>query len=122
MSRTMLSLSEDDPFERAVLQVYQLHLSKGDDYALDADPWSNFRTTAELTGLTLQEVTDVFVLTKFARLTALKANGREPNHESVLDTRRDIAVYALIALAMTLDERDPVECTPPTQDERKQDQ
>jgi hypothetical protein len=95
-----ITLDDNDPFERALIDMVATHRAKGADYALDGDKWSNFRTTAQVMDLELPEVADVFVLTKYARLQALRNNGREPNNESVLDSRLDIAVYAIMAYAM----------------------
>ena len=95
-----ITLDENDPFERALIDMVRTHPVKGADYALDGDKWSNFRTTAQIMDLELAEVADVFILTKYARLQALRVNGREPSNESVLDSRLDIAVYAVMAYAM----------------------
>jgi hypothetical protein len=99
-----INLNENNPFHMAVLSVLEIQQAKGDDYALDDDPWSNFRFTAAAMGSDMWDVCDVFILTKYARLQALRENGRGPANESVLDSRLDIAVYALLAYAMMLDD------------------
>lgn len=77
----------------------ELHDRKSHDYARAENPYSNF----EYAGLVSERFTDpvdrVFVTQlaiKLARLAELTAAGKTPNNESVQDTRRDLANYALI--------------------------
>ena len=96
-------LDSSDPFDAALVEMAQLHRKKRADYAADANRWSNFETTAALLGLAgfgTQEAIEVNIAQKMARLQSLRLNGRmdDPKNESVLDTRRDLAVYAVLSL------------------------
>lgn len=75
-----------------------LHESKNADYAADGDPLSNFKEAAE-TARGFVGVDAVFaslIGVKLARLRELTASGKTPNHESIADTRTDLAMYAAL--------------------------
>ena len=92
-----------DAFDAALIEMAQLHRKKRADYAADSNRWSNFETTASLLGMAgfgTQEAIEVNIAQKMARLQSLRLNGRmdDPQNESVLDTRRDLAVYSVLSL------------------------
>lgn len=92
-----VELDDTDAFEQVLAEILALNRRKRADYALDGDPWSNFRATADRCGMASPLDAVVFnIEQKLVRLTALKANGRQPANESVVDTWRDIATYAVI--------------------------
>lgn len=95
----MTTLNTDDPFEKAVERLVMLNRKKRADYALDSDPWSNFRLTAERHPKMDGPLDAVWfnVIQKLVRLEALQANGRTPANEAVEDTYDDLAVYFIIA-------------------------
>jgi hypothetical protein len=100
-----ITLDSSDPFESALIEMVKTNRAKRQDYALDGDPFSNFHMTSSLIGVPgfgpLESV--LFnVAQKFARLTALRTNGRmdTPANEGVEDTYKDLAVYATILYAM----------------------
>lgn len=102
-AKTDFQLDPADPFDAALIEMAQLHRKKRADYAADGDRWSNFRTTADLLGMEgfgTQEAIEVNIAQKMARLQSLRLNGRmdDPKNESVLDTRRDLCVYAVLSL------------------------
>lgn len=87
-----------DPFEEAVWRLVKLNRRKRADYALDTDPWSNFRETARRAGMNSPVDAVLFnIHQKIVRLEALQANGRSPQNEAVEDTYDDGAVYFIIA-------------------------
>lgn len=103
----MTVLDEDHPFERVLLEMAALSQRKRADYALDSDPFSNFRKTAERMrrrhpGFTALDSVAFNRFQKEVRLEALAENGRmnATSNESVRDTLLDDAVYAVIALAI----------------------
>lgn len=93
------TLNSEDPFEAAVERLVKLNRKKRADYALDSDPWSNFRLTAERHPKMDTPLDAVMfnVHQKMVRLEALRANGRAPENEAVEDTYDDLAVYFVIA-------------------------
>lgn len=97
------NLDMEDPFDMQLWAMSQLHRKKKADYAVDGTEWSNFEDVANLMGIegvTAQEAIDINIAQKMARLKSLRMNGRTNNtaNESVLDTRRDLAVYAVLSL------------------------
>lgn len=77
----------------------ELHISKNHDYALSDNPFSNFEQAADYAGIPVTDVFHVMQGIKVARLNALKAEGKTPNNESILDTRLDKIAYELLELA-----------------------
>jgi hypothetical protein len=92
-------MSGNPYFTRALDEMEALHNRKNHDYASDSNPFSNFEHAADASGMTTQQVFDVLLGVKQARLVELTAKGKVPNNESLRDTLLDRAVYATIALA-----------------------
>lgn len=88
----------NEAFHTLLAEIGRLHDSKNHDYATDADPYSNFteaaQTAAGFTGIDAVYATMIGI--KLARLRQLTSSGKTPNHESLSDTRRDLATYALL--------------------------
>ena len=109
MTKAQFQLDPTDAFDATLIEMAQLHRKKRADYAKDGDRWSNFNTTASLLGMEefgTQEAIEVNIAQKMARLQSLRLNGRmeDPQNESVLDTRRDLAVYAVLSLVYATEE------------------
>jgi hypothetical protein len=86
-------------FNALVETLRDLHDRKVQDYASSGNPYSNFeRAAAVVQGfhLPIDQVFAALIGVKLARLQELTQPGRVPNNESVQDTRRDLANYALI--------------------------
>jgi hypothetical protein len=100
--RPAFILDPSDPFEDVVISIVRMNRQKRADYALDQDPWSNFRFTAGVLHINPVDAAIHNVAQKLARLSALAANGRanEPKNEAITDTYLDLAVYAVIALGI----------------------
>lgn len=91
------------PIATALDKIESMFAMKNDDYAAGA--WdSNFRMSAGAMGCRPVDVADTLIAVKQARLAALRANGRTPRNESVVDTYVDRAVYAVIALGLLVEE------------------
>ncbi len=94
--------------ERAMISMVAVSRRKRADYATDGDEFSNFRGTAEFAGFESPAMSALFnVAQKLERIRALRANGRfaEVANESVDDTFLDIAVYAVLAHAMWIEDQ-----------------
>ncbi len=75
-----------------------LHDRKNNDYAQDANPYSNFEQAAEVArGFSgVDAVFASLIGVKLARLRELTSAGKTPNNESIADTRTDLAMYAAL--------------------------
>jgi hypothetical protein len=100
----MAILDVPDYLEQAVKELMETLGSKGDDYGKDVDPWSSFRACAAFLNRDLATVAASNVQEKLSRLSSLHANGREPRHEAIRDTYRDIAGFGVLAYAMYLEQ------------------
>jgi hypothetical protein len=105
-----ITLDPTDPFDAAVAEIVRINRRKRADYALDGgDVFSNFRQTSEVIAVDGFGPTDAAlfnVIQKIMRLRSLRANGRmaDPANEAAADTYLDLAVYAIIALALSREE------------------
>jgi hypothetical protein len=91
--------SGNPKYHALIEALADLHDRKSHDYAQADNPYSNFEYAATVSEPFTDPVDRVFVTQlaiKLARLAELTAAGKTPNNESVQDTRRDLANYALI--------------------------
>lgn len=86
-------------FNALLDEMKEIHERKNSDYAQDGSPYSNFEFAAQTAGVTVDQVFRVLIGVKLARLNVLTASGKEPNNESIQDTRKDLAVYAALQAA-----------------------
>lgn len=101
-------LDPSSAFERALITMVATARKKRADYASDADEFSNFRDQADFADFESPALAALYqVVSKLTRVKALRRNGRmaETANEAVDDTFLDIAVYAVLAHAMWLEER-----------------
>jgi hypothetical protein len=102
-----ITLDLTDPFDAAVAEIVSINRRKRADYALDGgDVFSNFKQTSEVIavdGFGPADAALFNVIQKIMRLRSLRANGRmdDPANEAAGDTYLDLAVYAIIALALS---------------------
>lgn len=94
-----ITLDDNDPIEKVLIDIVLTNRKKRADYAQDGSIFSNFEQAAFAAGTTVAQGIEYMIATKQARLVALRSNGREPQNESVYDTMLDRAVYSVIALA-----------------------
>lgn len=83
-------------FHDLLARMGDTHDRKNADYAEDGNPYSNFEFAAQFAGITVQQVFDVLIGVKQARLLVLTKPSKVPNHESIEDTRLDQAVYTAL--------------------------
>lgn len=94
------------PVAEALTLIHDTFARKNADYAQDTNWRSNFDDVSGQMGWESSvTAADALIAVKQARLRSLKANGRGPANEAVLDTYLDRTVYAVIALALYLDEQ-----------------
>ena len=93
--------------EAVLGEATQLHIDKNAGYAGadNPDPWANFRLS---TMFHITPVQGVFVrmTDKWSRIQSLRRNPMNDRiGESILDTLRDLAAYALIAICLINEEQ-----------------
>jgi hypothetical protein len=85
-------------------ELRTIHDTKNHDYAHSADPFANFREAARI-GITPFQGVIVRMGDKWARICNLVRYGDPAvKDESLRDTLKDLAVYALIAVALDEEE------------------
>jgi len=95
-----------DWFAEALRIIGDTYYAKGKDYESDdAAPFASFAQVGDLFGIPEEIVADIFEANKLVRLRSLRENGREPSYESVADSYKDKAVFAVMALAMYLQQQ-----------------
>jgi hypothetical protein len=109
-AKDSLTLDPNDPFECVLIEMVATNRKKRADYANSSDIFANFRRSAGLIGLAgfgPKEAVLFNIAQKLARLQALRENGRinEPMNETVEDTYLDLAVYGVLLLALSRDEK-----------------
>ena len=85
-------------YTQLLAKMAALHDAKNHDYAEDGSPFSNFEFAAQFAGVTVDQVFDVMIGIKQARLAVLQKK-EAPNFESLHDTRVDQANYAALKAA-----------------------
>lgn len=83
-----------DPFAAICQEMIDLHTKKGADYGREGDPYANVRAS-EAFGVQPWVGALIRLNDKIVRLQSFIAKGRLEN-ESVEDSIKDIAVYAVI--------------------------
>src|SRR4051794_28580715 len=101
-----ITLDPNDPFDAALIPIVEMNRRKRKDYAKDDDPLSSFKVTSDMLGLEgfgPKESALFNITQKMARLKSLRENGRmdDPANEAVADTYLDLAVYAVLLLAIS---------------------
>jgi len=92
-------MAKNPRFDQLLNDMRALHASKNSDYCGDGatvNPFQNFEDAAAFAGCPVDTVFRVLLGIKGARLKALLASGQKPNHESIDDTRKDLAMYAAL--------------------------
>jgi hypothetical protein len=92
-------MAKNPKFEQLLNDMRELHASKNSDYCGDGaavNPYQNFEDAAAFAGCSVDTVFRVLIGIKGARLKALTSSGKPPNHESVEDTQKDLAMYGAL--------------------------
>lgn len=96
-----MSMPRSDRFEEIIQELMELHAKKAADYGADLDPLFNLRM-CEYMGIPAWQGVVIRLTDKIARLMTFARKGTLQN-ESVEDTFRDIAVYAILGLILYQD-------------------
>lgn len=107
-------MAENPRFDKFVGIAVATHRSKNADYSEDNNPYSNFEFAADYAGVPVNTVFDVMIGIKQARLLVLRA-GKTPENESLLDSEKDLAIYAMLRASYNL----PMETTAQRIDDSK---
>lgn len=94
----------DDRFNSILKELGDLHERKMADYGADHDPYANLRGSQDF-GVPPWVGASIRLNDKVRRLQAFARKGELLN-ESVEDSLRDIAVYAIIALVLLEQEKE----------------
>lgn len=84
---------------KAMQEIAEIHNKKSNDYAQEDNPFDNFERTARMLRITVEDVFLLFIATKLNRIVNLNAEGVPPENESVMDSRLDLATYAMLYYA-----------------------
>ena len=98
-------------FEALLARMLRVHNAKNHDYTHGGNPYSNFEEAAQTAGCDVEMVFRVLIGVKMSRLNALLKEDKAPNHESIQDTREDLAIYS--ALFASYYAHDPEYGNPP---------
>lgn len=94
-------------YHEMLREIGELHDKKGSDYGTDGDQYANIRASEEF-GIEPWVGAYVRLNDKIARIKTFIQKGRLQN-ESVEDSLLDVAVYALNALAIYREGKEPKE-------------
>lgn len=83
-------------FHKTLEVMADTHDAKSKDYATAENRYSNFEFAAVVAGCSVDTVFRVLLGIKLARLKVLLESGKAPAHESVQDSRLDLATYAAL--------------------------
>lgn len=101
--------------ERLLNRCVELLRSKANDYADGHDAFVNFKTAAQVAGISPEQTLLTLLGMKISRLTQLVGKGKNAKHESSEDTMLDIINYVLLLRGMLQEQRPEVtSTTPPT--------
>lgn len=100
------SIRDGERYQKLLDDIVDLHNRKNAGYSGDSgDPFFNFKQSL-LLGITPFKGCLVRMTDKFSRIISLTSNpDNEKVGESIMDTLMDLAVYALIAICLYLEER-----------------
>lgn len=74
--------------------------SKSNDYADGSDAFTNFKTAAQIAGISPHQTLLTLLGMKLSRLTQLIGKGKQAQHESVEDTLLDLINYIVLLRGM----------------------
>ena len=87
-------------FYELLVEIGRIHSKKNRDYT-SIHPLENFFRVAMDVGITPEDVIEVMVATKSARIRSLRKRGVSPQNESLSDSYRDRSVYSLLGDAIS---------------------
>lgn len=83
-------------FDAVLAQMAAIHDKKSADYASSDNRYSNFEMASDCAGITISQGFRYIIGIKLARLNELEDVGKDPNNESLEDSRLDLATYAAL--------------------------
>lgn len=89
--------------ETALWELGAVLKRKNSDYKVTSSEFSNFHYAADVAGVTTKEAILTQIGIKLGRLKGLTQTGKDPEWESVEDTAKDLAGYAVILYAYYLE-------------------
>lgn len=91
--------------ERLLNRCVELLRSKASDYADGHDAFINFKTAAQVAGISPEQTLLTLLGMKISRLTQLVGKNKTAKHESSEDTMLDIINYVLLLRGMLQEQR-----------------
>lgn len=89
--------------ETALEELGAVLKRKNSDYKVTSSEFSNFHYAGDVAGVSTRETMLVQIGIKLGRLKGLTKSGQDPNWESIEDTVKDLAGYAVILYAYYLE-------------------
>ena len=86
----------DDPFERELAAIGELHSAKRADYTGGGSALANYQFSSRMIGVSTLEGMFMRMCEKVYRVRSLLKTGGEPANESMADSFRDIAIIAIL--------------------------
>lgn len=88
-------------FYNLLTELADLHHTKNQDYCGEGQyqGMDNFVEAARQAGVSVRQIFHSLQGVKIARLKVLRRKDREPNHESIADTMKDLCNYLLLEMA-----------------------
>lgn len=90
---------DNDPVRQVIIELEDLLVKKGRDYAAHGSTWTNFDEAATFAGITSEQGIEYMIGTKLSRLESLKSQGGQANFESYDDTIMDLVGYMILYIA-----------------------
>jgi len=89
--------------ETALEELGAVLKRKNSDYKVTSSEFSNFHYAADVAGISTRDAMLTQIGIKLGRLKGLTQSGKNPEWESVEDTAKDLAGYAVILYAYYLE-------------------
>lgn len=102
-------ISSSDPgfgssfIDQALTDLFEVLRKKNSDYKVTTSEFSNFHYAGDIAGISTRDVMLAQIGIKLGRLRGLTQSGKDPEWESVEDTAKDLAGYAVILYAYYLE-------------------
>ena len=90
---------DESYIEMALKDLGEVLSKKNSDYKVTGSEFSNFTYAADVAGITPREAMLTQIGIKLGRLKGLIQSSKDPNWESIEDTVKDLAGYAIILYA-----------------------
>lgn len=95
--------SSESFIETALMELGAVLKRKNSDYKVTTSEFSNFHYAADVAGISTRDAMLTQIGIKLGRLKGLTQSGKNPEWESIEDTAKDLAGYAVILYAYYLE-------------------